>query len=636
LRYHTKALFAMLCAVIMLVAYLGFNSWFNLALPAGGMMGNLSSGMSLPNGMQMPEGFSLPQGFTPPFANTNTQGSGQDTTAPTNSGGFQPPAAMQSQMMNMMSSLIPACTLRILVIISAVATLAVSLISFVRPYWKNIAMGVTFGLGVLSLAYFIAFYAQDSIGILPIKFANMVNIGHWLALVATLGLFVQAFIPQKNAAFEGIGDVRQVVASTAKRSGLSLTQNLRVAVEALLANKLRSGLTMLGVIIGVASLVSLVSIGTGATASITSQIASNGVNQLTISSGSGGGFGPRAAVAGAGNSNNADPLTFANAETIKESVANLTYVLPQFSSTLTVRSDQETAQYTVLGTVSDYAIAQEIVVELGEYFDEGAYDTDARVAVLGADVAEDLFGGVNPLGEIIRIDGKRFEVLGVLEEQDGGIGQDPNSQIYVPLSSGYRYLFNARISGSRDYRVSNIIAVVDNTDNVTTVTSNITTVLRDARDLTDDEDDDFSVFDQGSLLDTVSSVTGILTVLLGAIASISLVVGGIGIMNIMLVSVTERTKEIGLRKAIGARRGHILQQFLIETIFLSVLGGIIGVGLGVLVSFAVDASGAFNTSVSVESIFLGLGFSMLVGVFFGVYPANAAASLEPIEALRYE
>jgi putative ABC transport system permease protein len=184
--------------------------------------------------------------------------------------------------------------------------------------------------------------------------------------------------------------------------------------------------------------------------------------------------------------------------------------------------------------------------------------------------------------------------------------------------------------------VSSIIVAVTNSDDVTSVQSAIETVLREAHRLEEDEDNDFNVLDQGTLLDTASTITGILTVLLGAIASISLLVGGIGIMNIMLVSVTERTKEIGLRKAIGARHRHILQQFLIETVFLSVLGGIIGVLLGVGIALLVNASGLLTTTVSFSSIALGLGFSAIIGVFFGVYPANQAASLQPIEALRYE
>ncbi|HEX2618517.1 MAG TPA: FtsX-like permease family protein, partial [Phototrophicaceae bacterium] len=266
---------------------------------------------------------------------------------------------------------------------------------------------------------------------------------------------------------------------------------------------------------------------------------------------------------------------------------------------------------------------------------QSEYLTKSRVVVLGKAAADDLFGGLNPVERDVRIDGTRFKVVGVLGEQDGGFGNDPNRQVYVPLTTAYRNLFNVK-TNSGENRVSSIVIDVENGDVVDQVKADVEALLRKEHKLKTDEDNDFSIVDQQQLLSIASSITGILTVLLGAIASISLLVGGIGIMNIMLVSVTERTKEIGLRKAIGARRAHILQQFLIETVFLSLLGGFIGVLLGVGIAALVDTSGLLTTTVTWDSIALGLGFSAIIGIFFGVYPANQAAALQPIEALRYE
>jgi putative ABC transport system permease protein len=419
-----------------------------------------------------------------------------------------------------------------------------------------------------------------------------------------------------------------------KRSGLSLSQNLSVAIDALMANKMRSALTMLGIVIGVAAVVSMLAVGRGASASVTDQITATGLDLLTISPGASNDTGGPPG-AGGGNSN-ARTLTYNDALAIENSIDGIYAVLPQYNQSMDVRSDAERIQTTVRGVTEDYADVRNIEIEIGSYFTETAYNTNGRVAVLGQRASEDLFGGLNPIGRDIRIDGVRFEVIGVLEEQDGGFGSDPNLEIHIPLTTGYRQLFDARRAGSSDDLVTSIVIGVNNTDDIPAITEAMTALLRREHRLAIDEDDDFSILNQQSLLDTASQITGIFTVLLGAIAGVSLLVGGIGIMNIMLVSVTERTKEIGLRKALGARRGHISQQFFIETIFLSVLGGILGVLTGIGIAQIVNASGVLAAVITWDSIALGLGFSAIVGIFFGVYPANRAAALEPIEALRYE
>jgi putative ABC transport system permease protein len=313
--------------------------------------------------------------------------------------------------------------------------------------------------------------------------------------------------------------------SLRRRSGLSLLQNIAVAFDALLANKLRSGLTMLGIIIGVASVVSLLSVGQGAQTAVTAQIQGTGLNLITVNSGSGFTQG------GNGGGSNARTLTFNDAQAIENSVAGITAVLPQYSASLQVRSDQSNYRATILGTTEDYASVRNIDVEIGRYLSESDYRENARVAVLGQQAAQELFGGLNPIDRDIRIEGVRYQVIGVLAEQDGGFGSDPNLQIYIPLTTGYRNLFDARAAGSSENLVSAIIVAVENADDVPAVSANIRALLRERHRLAEDEDDDFGILEQQQLLDIANSVTSILTVLLGAIASISLLVGGIGIMT---------------------------------------------------------------------------------------------------------
>lgn len=502
--------------------------------------------------------------------------------------------------------------------LAALVGLIVTLVALFKLRFNRWARLITTIAGALALLYFVQHFVSNS--------GQAVTAGFWVAMVGCIGMVAQIGIPRalpegverkKVADFEGLPQKKSV--------GLDIGQNLGIAVDALMANKLRSILTMLGVVIGVMSVVALLSVGQGAQASVTERIQGTGLNILTISSGRGG--------FGGGNS---QTLTYADAQALEKSLTGIDGVLSQYSGNMTVRSDAATITVSVRGVTSKYAELTNMDMELGNFISNLDDSGRNRVAVLGSDASEELFGGVNPVGRSIRINGKRFEVIGVLDEQDSTGGQNANLDIYVPLNTGYRNLFDAKAKGSSDNLVSNIRVVVTNVDDVETVKTQVEAILRDRHKLKADADNDFNVFDQQSLLETAQQITGVLTVLLGAIASVSLIVGGIGIMNISLVSVTERTKEIGLRKAIGARKSNILRQFLIETIMLSTLGGIIGVLLGVLIALLVNSSGLLNAKVTPDSVALGLGFSIVVGVFFGVYPATRAAALQPIEALRYE
>jgi putative ABC transport system permease protein len=410
---------------------------------------------------------------------------------------------------------------------------------------------------------------------------------------------------------------------------LNFSQNVRSALRALMANKLRSALTMLGIVIGVGAVVALLSIGTGAQAAITGQIEGIGANLITVFSGTRNTFAPSGAGSGA-----TAPLTYEEAQQL-EGLPGVAAVSPQVQSRQNVKYQSKQANVQVVGVEPDYATAHPDQLDHGRFISASDVSKKSRVVVVGAQLVTDLFGGLDPVGKRIKINGIQFEVIGVMKSQgSGGFGFSRDSTTYIPITTAFARFSNTRVSGEKS--VSTIEVSATNADSIDTAIDAITEKLRALHGIGAGETADFTVQSQSDILSVATSVTSTLTVFLGAIAGISLVVGGIGVMNIMLVSVTERTREIGLRKAVGARRSDILYQFLTETLTLSVLGGVIGILTGAGISALVNASGLIDTVVSIESVVLAFGFSAAVGVFFGIYPANRAAGLKPIEALRYE
>jgi putative ABC transport system permease protein len=417
-----------------------------------------------------------------------------------------------------------------------------------------------------------------------------------------------------------------------------LWENVRVALNGLLANKLRSTLTMLGVIIGVGAVIALLSIGAGAQASITEQITSIGTNLLIVIPGA-----PESQGGVRGSFGSASNLTYADAQAIANpnNVPDAKYVAPVFDQNTQIIFGDVNINASVTGVTADYLPTFNLTVAQGRFIDAGDVDKRSDVAVLGYQAAQDLFGGFDPLDQKIKVTlpggvGRvSLTVIGVLEEKGGAGFNSPDSAVLVPISTAQNRLFNGR-NARGQLIVSNITVAATSQSTTTAAQNEIDALLRRRHDLTPSQDADFRVLNQADLLSAATQVTGILTAFLGSIAGISLLVGGIGIMNIMLVSVTERTREIGIRKAVGARRVDILAQFLMEAMVLSVLGGAIGILLGAGLAEIVSLTGLVNSLVTLNSVLLAVGFSMAVGLFFGIYPANQAARLNPIEALRYE
>lgn len=430
---------------------------------------------------------------------------------------------------------------------------------------------------------------------------------------------------------EPASDAEIVFAPLEAQGTVGFLEILRTAYESILGNRVRSFLTMLGVVIGVASVVTLMAIGAGSTSSITSRIQSIGTNVLTIQNGFPGNQGP-----GRG-STNAQQLSIDDVNAIEALQLPLNGIAPQFGTTVSVVSSSTDQSAQVVGTTTAYVQLNNLTLKSGTFFDDSQNKTVSNVIVLGSSLAKTLFGSGNAVGQTVRLSGEPLTVIGVLDSKGGGGFGSVDDEAFVPINYAYQHFQNARTPDGNHYRVSSVTVSVTNAGDIDAVQGRIEALLREQHNLpTDGTKDDFQVRNQAEILTTLSSVSNTLTIFLAAIAGISLLVGGIGIMNIMLVSVTERTKEIGLRKAIGARSRDILLQFLVESVALSVISGLIGAGLGVGLALVLNATGAATTSVQVTPVVLSLCFAIAVGLFFGIYPAQRAAQLNPIDALRYE
>lgn len=410
---------------------------------------------------------------------------------------------------------------------------------------------------------------------------------------------------------------------------MSILNNIRIALRALKANKLRSSLTVLGIVIGVAAVVALLSIGKGATQGITSQVEGMGTNLITVSSSRM--FGP-----GGGGAATTASLLYSDYEAIITKVANIAGIAPYYQSQEAVATSNRTSNYSVIGITPSYEEVTLQTIETGRFLTSSDGLTKKRVAVIGATVSSDLFEGLNPIGRTIKINNVDFEVVGVLASKGTSGFMSGDSNVLIPLETGYAKVFGARARNNGKNTLSGISISAATAESTDTVIAQTETVLRSQHNLGLNDDLGFSVSSQAQMLSSLSSITSTLTALLGAIAGISLLVGGIGIMNITLVSVTERTREIGLRKAVGAPRKAILFQFLVETITLSLIGGVLGILLGAGIAGIVSFLGLITAVVTVDVLVLAFTFSAMIGLFFGIYPAWQASKLNPIEALRYE
>ena len=407
------------------------------------------------------------------------------------------------------------------------------------------------------------------------------------------------------------------------------SQNILTALRGLMANKLRSALTILGIVIGVAAVVALMAIGNGATSSITSSIQSNGSNLLNIQAG-------RAQRPGSDSRAAPAYLYYSDYVALSKTLTDVSGIAPAYQARYNVIQGLQSSQISVTGVTEDYLKVHSYEIAAGRALNANDRLHLNPVAVIGDTTATDLFPAGNPVGQKIKINGVTFTVVGTLKAKGSSSFSNEDDIVCIPLETGYSQLFGSNASQNGKNTLNAIAVSASSADTVDAVSGQITFILRHQHKLKLADSDDFRILNQAALLSTLSGITTTLTTFLGAIAALSLLVGGIGIMNITLVSVSERTREIGLRKAVGARKDHILFQFLIETMTLSMIGGIMGILLGMGIAGVVTLLGLITAEVSLSSILLSFFFSLAIGLFFGIYPAYRAANLHPMEALRSE
>lgn len=401
-------------------------------------------------------------------------------------------------------------------------------------------------------------------------------------------------------------------------------ESVRIALDALTANKLRTILTMLGIIIGVGAVIAMVSVGLGVRQNITNSISSLGSNMLIVMPGSSNTGGLRSAAG------SRTTLKYEDAVAIKSKVKNIDYVSPTVRRSFQVVNGNQNWNTTVYGVTPEYMPIRSLAVSAGSFITQNDLTKRQRVAVIGTTVASNLYGSKNPVGLNIRVNNQPYKVIGVLESKgQSSMGQDQDDVVIIPLTTAMERLLGITYVQSVNIQVSS-------QDKMNRVQGDVESLLRQCHRIVGGKEDDFNVRNMTSLMETVNETTSMLTLFLGSVAAISLLVGGIGIMNIMMVSVTERTREIGIRKALGATYKAIMTQFLIESVVIGVIGGLIGIGFGCTASELISRFGGFNTVITISPILLSFSFSVGIGLFFGIYPARKAALLDPIEALRYE